>query len=77
MHEAASHLAATAADDHLAEVIRHPSSEHLSYYQRNTGALPKIGVRSSDLHRRSSLPSPVNTDGDGFFGRIKQRLTNR
>jgi len=71
MHDIARQPDATAADDGLAEVIPLPSSEVQSFYQRNTGALPRIGQRSSDLHRRSSLPSPVNEDPDGIFTRIK------
>ncbi len=74
MHETARRLEAPTVGDDLADVIPLPSSEVQSFYQRNTGALPKIGHRSSDLHRRASLPSPVNDDSTGFLRRIKGLL---
>ena len=77
MHEPASQIDVAVSGDSLADVIPLPSSDAQSYYQRNTGALPRIGVRSSDLNRRSSLPSPVNTDSNGIVDRIKDLLTGR
>jgi hypothetical protein len=72
MHDIARQPDAREADDGLAEVIPLLSTEVPSFYQRNTGALPRIGQRSSDLHRRATLPSPVNEDSDGIFQRIKK-----
>jgi len=77
MHEPSSQIDVVAPGDSLAEVIPLPSTDKQSYYQRNTGALPKIGVRSSEIHRRSSLPSPVNTDSNRFVERIRNLLTGR
>lgn len=77
MHEPASQIDVAEPGDGLAEVITLPPTDRQSYYQRNTGALPKIGVRSSELHRRSSLPSPVNIDSNGFVDKIRNLLTGR
>jgi hypothetical protein len=72
MHNTAHQEATEVADDDLAEVIPLTSTDVPSFYQRNTGALPRIGHRSSDLHRRSTLPSPVNEGPDGIFDKIKK-----
>ncbi|NHZ70387.1 MAG: hypothetical protein GWP18_01965 [Proteobacteria bacterium] len=77
MHSTAGQLNDQASEDVLAEVIPLQGLDVPSFYQRNTGALPKIGTRSSDLHRRGSLPTPVNSDDEGFLTRIKSFFTDR
>ena len=58
--------------DLLAEVIELPISDAPSFYQRNSGALPKSDAGMSDAHRRTELPRPDNTDvttmKDRFLG---------
>ncbi len=61
----------------LAEVIPLQGLDIPSFYQRNTGALPRIGQRSADLNSRGALPTPVNVESDGFIERIKDFFTNR
>jgi len=77
MHESTSQIDVALSGDSLAKVISLPSIDGQSYYQRNTGALPKIGLRSSELNRRSSLPSPVNIDSNGFMDKIRSLLRTR
>ncbi len=74
MHESTSQIDIALSGDDLAEVISLPSRDGQSYYQRNTGDLPEIGLRSSDINRRSSLPSPVNIDSNGFMDKIRSLL---
>lgn len=56
--------------DLLAEVIELPVSDAPSFYQRNSGALPKAEAGMSDAHRRTQLPTPQNSD----VTTIKDRL---
>lgn len=46
----------------LAEVIDLPVSDAPSFYQRNSGALPKSHAGMTDAHRRTELPRPDNSD---------------
>ncbi len=70
MHETARQPA-SGADDGLTVVIALPSADAPSYYQRNTGSLPQIGRRrSSDVHRRAALPSPVNAEPNTVLRKI-------
>ncbi|MFV2001295.1 MAG: hypothetical protein ACC654_13110 [Acidimicrobiia bacterium] len=77
MHSTAGQLNDQADHEVLAEVIPLQGLDVPSFYQRNTGALPRIGRRSSDLNRRGGLPTPVNSDGDGFIERIKDFFATR
>ncbi|MCL1593735.1 MAG: hypothetical protein M3132_05210 [Actinomycetia bacterium] len=77
MHSTAGKLNHQTSEESLAEVIPLQGLDVPSFYQRNTGALPKIGIRSSELHRRGSLPTPVNSDDDGFLTRLKSFFSNR
>ncbi len=63
--------------DILAEVIPLQRLDPPSFYQRNSGALPRIGQRSSISHQRAFLPSPVNSGPDGLFERIRDGLFER
>ena len=54
----------------LAEVIELPISAAPSFYQRNSGALPKSGAGMSDAHRRTQLPRPDNSDVTSFKERL-------
>lgn len=76
MQYRAEQLSDRADQETLAEVIPLQGLEVQSYYQRNTGALPKIGDRSSDSHRRAFLPSPVNSGPEGFFERIRDLFSS-
>jgi len=77
MHNTAGQLNDQVNHEVLAEVIPLQGLDIPSFYQRNTGALPRIGRRSSDLNRRDALPTPVNVDGDGFIERIKDFFASR
>lgn len=59
-------------EDLLAEVIELPISNAPSFYQRNSGALPKSNSGLTDAHRRTELPRPENSDTtslkDRFLG---------
>lgn len=46
----------------LAEVIELPAPDAPSFYQRNSGALPRAEAGLSDAHRRTQLPRPDNND---------------
>ena len=54
----------------LAEVIELPINTAPSFYQRNSGALPKSGNGMSDAHRRTQLPTPDNSDVTSFKERM-------
>lgn len=77
MHSTAGKLNDQAGHEVLAEVIPLQGLDVPSFYQRNTGALPRIGRRSSDINRRGALPTPVNSDGANVIERIKDFFTNR
>jgi hypothetical protein len=57
----------------LAEVIDLPV-DTLSFYQRNSGALPKSGAGMSDAHRRAQLPTAVCGNDEPFLVRVKYML---
>ncbi len=63
--------------DTLAKVIPLQRLEAPSFYQRNSGALPRIGQRSLISHQRAFLPSPVNSPPEGVFERIRNGLFER
>lgn len=46
----------------LAEVIELRGADTPSFYQRNSGALPRAEAGLTDAHRRNQLPTPDNTD---------------
>jgi len=77
MHNTAGQLNDQVDHEVLAEVIPLQGLDVPSFYQRNTGSLPRIGRRSSDLNRRDTLPTPVNSDGNGFIERIRGFFTSR
>mgnify|MGYP001823210997 CR=1 FL=1 len=57
--------------DDLAEVIELPGVDAPSFYQRNSGSLPKANRGVTEAHRRSELPRPDNTEKDSFGARIR------
>jgi len=58
----------------LAEVIELTRPDAPSFYQRNSGSLPKSGEGMSDAHRRAQLPRPDNSEPDGVFDRLRRLL---
>lgn len=54
----------------LADVVELPVDVP-SFYQKNSGSLPKTGRDVSDTHRRANLPSATN-DIDSLFVRLRQ-----
>lgn len=60
--------------DDLAEVIELRRLDAPSYYQRNSGSLPKSTGGMSDAHRRGMLPTPDNTDPDTMMDKIRGLL---
>jgi len=77
MHSTVGKLNDEAGRETLAEVIPLQGLDVPSFYQRNTGALPQIGHRSSELNRRGALPTPVNSDGNNLIERIKDFFASR
>ncbi len=61
-------------DAELAEVIELPISDAPSFYQRNSGSLPKANTGLTDAHRRAELPAPENQDSQPLIDRIKSLL---
>lgn len=57
--------------DDLAEVIELPGVNAPSFYQRNSGSLPKANRGVSEAHRRSELPRPDNTEKDSIGDKIR------
>jgi hypothetical protein len=45
-----------------------------SFYQRNSGSLPKSGGGMSDAHRRNLLPRPEYTDRDTVGDKLRRFL---
>ena len=69
---AETNVDATAQDmDALADVIAMPNVDAPSWYQRNSGALPKSDAGMADTHRRTQLPKPENDDSDPLMDRIR------
>lgn len=62
--------------DDLAEVIELHGVNAPSFYQRNSGSLPKANTGITDAHRRSDLPRPENSDKDSF-GDIVRKVFKR
>jgi hypothetical protein len=56
----------------LSEVIGLPRADAPSFYQRNSGSLPKSGQGMSDAHRRAQLPTPTRADPDTIGDRIRR-----
>lgn len=54
----------------FAELIELPASDIPSFYQRNSGALPKSDTGMLDAHRRTELPRPDNSDGSTLKERV-------
>ena len=52
-------------------VIEAPHSDTLSFYQRNSGSLPKSAGGMGDVQRRSQLPSPTAPEPATFMEKIK------
>ena len=69
-HETAESIPRHEDFEVLAEVIELPISAAPSFYQRNSGALPKSGNGMSDAHRRTQLPKPDNSDVTSVKDRI-------
>lgn len=59
-----------AAEDHLADVVDLPIDVP-SFYQKNSGSLPKAHQGVSDAHRRANLPSATNEE-DSLFVRVRR-----
>ncbi|MGI9584567.1 MAG: hypothetical protein ACR2N7_03155 [Acidimicrobiia bacterium] len=62
------------SDDELAEVIELPNSDQPSFYQRNSGGLPKANTGLTDAHKRAELPAAENQDSAPMIDRIKSLL---
>ena len=62
------------SDSELAEVIELPISDQPSFYQRNSGALPKANTGLTDAHRRAQLPAPENQDSVSLVDRIRSLI---
>lgn len=58
----------------LAEVVEIGDADAPSWYQRNSGALPKSEAGMADTHRRNHLPRPENDDSGGLMDRIRSVL---
>lgn len=71
MHNATQPIIPTDGYEVLAEVIELPGADAPSFYQRNSGYLPKSAGGMSDAHRRNRLPSPDNSETRSFFDRIR------
>ena len=61
-------------DDDLAEVIELPISDAPSFYQRNSGSLPRANNGITDSHRREKLPTPENSDKTSLTDAIRSLL---
>jgi len=62
------------SDPELAEVIELPISDQPSFYQRNSGALPKSNHGLTAAHRRAQLPAPKTQDSEPLVDRIRSLL---
>lgn len=60
--------------DDLAEVIELPAPNTPSFYQRNSGSLPKANAGITEAHRRSDLPRPDNTEKDTLRDAVRRLL---
>jgi len=71
MHNATEPIIPTDGYETLADVIELPGADAPSFYQRNSGYLPKATGGMSDAHRRNRLPTPDNSETGSFFDRIR------
>ena len=55
----------------LADVIAMPNVDAPSWYQRNSGALPKSEEGMAETHRRNQLPKPENDDTEPLVDRLR------
>jgi hypothetical protein len=62
------------APDDLAEIIELPVNDAPSFYQRNSGALPRAEAGLTDAHRRTRLPRPENTETTSIVDRLRSIL---
>ncbi len=60
--------------DRLAEVIQLRPSEPDTYYQRRSGALPRLGSGTEARYTRSSLPTPVAPETTNMRTRVMECL---
>ena len=65
-------IAQIGTGEELAEVIELPSADIESFYQRNSGSLPKSNAGITEAHRRSDLPRPENTDKDPLGDKLRR-----
>ena len=61
-------------EDDLAEVIELPGVNAPSFYQRNSGSLPRSNRGITDSHRREKLPKPDNSEPGSVFDTIRSLL---
>ena len=67
-------ISPTDESDDLAEVIELPAANIPSFYQRNSGSLPKANTGITEAHRRSELPRPDNTEKDSLRDAVRRFL---
>lgn len=60
--------------DALADVIELSDEDHESWYQRNSGDLPKSEAGMAESHRRNRLPTPENEDKTSIVDRVRGLL---
>ena len=61
-------------EDDLAEVIELPGINAPSFYQRNSGSLPRANTGITDSHRREKLPKPDNSEAGSLVDAIRSIL---
>lgn len=69
-HNTAQPMAFDGHDD-LAEIIELPVNDAPSFYQRNSGALPKSEAGLTDAHRRTQLPTPDNSEETTVMDKLR------
>lgn len=62
-------------DEFHADVIPFRGVESESFYQRNSGSLPRINGGITDSHRRSKLPKPDNPESGSFLETVRSLLS--
>ena len=60
--------------DDLADVVELSEADDRSWYQRNSGELPKSEQGMASSHRRRELPTPQFEDRVSFTDRIRGLL---
>ena len=58
----------------LAEAREFPGSTTPSFYQRNSGLLPRVNAGMTDSHRRAKLPTPDNPESGSILEAIRSIL---